>query len=155
MDGIPLDLRPIIKHMNDDVQSLLAMSLASRALRVEAQQFLFRTVALLKDVDAHIKFLTIVTSSSLLASLVEEYRQFDLLDAKHHQEPLWGLTCRGLQAMINLKVLCFCAMNDHPSSQILRGCSFQLDVFRWESRDDAEQLLEFLPKPAKLTRSCR
>jgi hypothetical protein len=89
MDGLPLDLlRPIIKHLNDDVQSLLAVSLASRALPVEAQRILFRTVALLKDVDAHIKFLVVVTSSSLLASLVEEYRQIDLLDAKHHQ---WGI----------------------------------------------------------------
>ena len=102
MDSLPLDLlRPIIKHLNDDVQSLLAVSLASRALRVEAQLILFRTVAFLKDVDAHIKFLTVVTSSNLLASLVEEYRQFDLLDARDHQGPLWGLTYRGLQAMIN------------------------------------------------------
>jgi len=148
MDSLPFDLlRPIVKHLNDDVQSLLAVSLASRALRVEGQRILFRTVALLKNVDAHIKFLAIVTSSNLLASLVEEYRQFDLLDAKHQQEPLWGLTCRGLQAMVNLKVLCFCAMHGHPSSQILRGCSFQLEVFRWvrwESRDDAGRLLEFL-----------
>ena len=41
-------------------------------------------------------------------------------------------------------------MNGHPSSQVLRGCSFQLDVFRWESRDDAEQLLEFLPSQPSL-----
>lgn len=151
MNSLPFDLlRPIVKHLNDDVQSLLAVSLASRALRVEGQRILFRTVALLKDVDAHTKFLTVVASSDLLASLVEEYRQFDLLDAKHHREPLWGLTCRGLQAMVNLKVLCFCAMGGRPSSQILRGCRFQLEVFRWESRDDAEQLLEFLPTQSSL-----
>ena len=40
-------------------------------------------------------------------------------------------------------------MNGH-SSRILRGCSFQLEVFRWESRDDAEQLFEFLPSQPSL-----
>jgi hypothetical protein len=80
----------------------------------------------------------------VLAPLVEEYHQVDLLDAEHKQEPLWELTCCALQAMVNLKVLFFGALKSHPSIQILRECTFQLEVFGWESRDDAEQLLEFL-----------
>jgi hypothetical protein len=149
--NLPLELlRPIIEQLNDDLPSLLAVSLASPALRVEGQRILFRTVVLSKDVDVHIKFLTVVTSSSLLAHFVEEYHQVDLLDAEHKQEPLWGLTCRGLQAMVNLKVLLFRALNGHPSAQILQECTFRLEVLGWECRDDAEQLYGFFLTQPKL-----
>lgn len=151
MKNIPLELlRPIIEHLDDDSQSLLAVSLASRVLRVEGQRILFRTMTLLKDKEAHIKFLTVVTSSSMLAQLVEEYWQFDLLDVDHEQEPLWRLTCRGLNAMVNLKHLFFSTLSGRPCAQILRGCTFQLEVLRWENHDDAEQLLEFLPSQPHL-----
>ena len=136
-------LRPIIEHLSDHVPSLLSVSLASPALRVEGQRLLFRTVALQKDKKTHITFLTAITTSSVLAPLVEEYQQVGLLDAEHKQEPLWGLTCRALQAMVNLKVFLFRALNGHPSVQILQECTFQLEVFRWRSYDDAEQLLKF------------
>ena len=123
--NLPLELlRPIIEHLNDDLPSLLAVSLASPALRVEGQRLLFRT-ALWENVDVHIKFLTVMTSSTHLGHFVKEYHQVDLLDTEHKQEPLWGLTCRGLQAMANLpKVLLFHALNGHPSAQMLKGCTF-------------------------------
>jgi hypothetical protein len=106
--NLPLELlRPIIEHLNDDLPSLLAVSLVSSALRVEGQRLLFRTVALSENVEAHIKFLSAVTSSTLLGHFVKEYHQVDLLDAEHKQEPLWGLTCHGLQAMVNLKFFSF------------------------------------------------
>lgn len=141
--NLPLELlRPIIEHLNDDLPSLLAVSLASPALRVEGQRLLFRT-ALSENVDVHIKFLTVITSSTHLGHFVKEYHQVDLLDAEHKQEPLWGLTCRGLQAMANLKVLLFRALNGHPSAQMLKGCTFRLEVLKWECRDDAEQLYGF------------
>ena len=58
--NLPLELlRPIIEHLNDDLPSLLAVSLASPALRVEGQRLLFRT-ALSENVDVHIKFLTVI-----------------------------------------------------------------------------------------------
>jgi len=141
--NLPLELlRPIIEHLNDDFPSLLAVSLASPALRVEGQRLLFRTVALSKNVDMHIKFLTVVTSSTLLGHFVEEYHQVDLLDVEQKREPLWGLTCRGLQAIVNLKVLLFRSLNGHPSAQILKE-STRVEVFGWECRDDAEQLYGF------------
>ena len=143
MDGLPLDLlRPIVEHLKDDVRSLLAISLASPTLRVEGQRILFRKVTL-SGLNSHIKFFTSVTSSGKLALLVEEYEQLGLVDAKLPQEPFLGLTCRGLQAMVNLKVLLFHAFNGLASTQILRGCTFQLEVFGWESRD-AELLVGFL-----------
>ena len=143
MDGLPLDLlRPIVEHLKDDIRSLLAISLASPTLREEGQRILFRTVALY-GLNNHIKFFTAVTSSGKLAPLVEEYEQLGLVDAEFQQEPLWGLTCRGLQAMVNLKILLFHAFHGLPSTQILHGCTFQLEVFGWASRD-AELLVEFL-----------
>jgi len=131
--NLPLELlRPIIEHLNDDLPSLLAVSLASPALRVEGQRLLFRTVALSKNVDMYIKFLTVVTSSTLLGHFVEEYHEVDLLDVEQKREPLWGLTCRGLQAMVNLKVLLFRSLNGHPSAQILKECT-RVEVFGWSA----------------------
>ena len=100
--------------------------------------------------EAHIKFLTAVTSSSLLAQYVEEFQQFELLDTEHQQEPLWDLTCRGLNAMVNLKYLLFQALNILPCAHILHGCTFRLEILRWQNDRDEEQLLEFLTSQPNL-----
>jgi hypothetical protein len=143
--NIPPELfRPIVEYLDDDSESLLSISLASRVLRGEGQRILFRTMYLPIDMEAHIKFLTAVTSSSLLARYVEEFQQFELLDTEHQQEPLWELTCRGLNAMVNLKYLLFQALNSLPCAHILRGCTFRLEILRWQNDRDEEQLLEFL-----------
>ena len=143
MDNLPLDLlRPIIENLADDSRSLLAVSLASRQLRVEGQRVLFRKVAPPMYRDTHTKFFTTVTSSSLLASLVEEYHQLDLLERE--VEPFLALTCRGLQAMVNLKHLRLRTWSDHASGQILHGCTFQLEVFEWNNPNGIVQILEFL-----------
>ena len=145
MSSLPLDLlRPIVENLADDFRSLQAVSLGSHQLRVEGQRILFRKAAFSYYRGGHSKFLTVVTSSSLLASLVEEYHQFDLLGRVDLHEPLWGLTCRGLQSMVNLKILVFRSWYGHPSAQILHGCTFQLEALKWESCDDEELLLEFL-----------
>ena len=102
------------------------------------------------DKEAHIKFLTVIISSSLLAQHVEEFHQFRLLDPERQQEPLWDLTCRGLNAMINLKRFFFGASKSSPSATILRGCTFQLKTLRWENYRDAEQLLEFISSQPNL-----
>ena len=110
---------------------------------MEGQRVLFRKVALSLYGDRHVKFLTAVTSSSRLALLVEEYHLFDLL----HKEPFWELTSRGLQGMVNLKILRFRTfLGDQVSAQLLHGCTFQLEVFEWNNRnhDDVEQVLVFL-----------
>ena len=145
MGSLPLDLlRPIVENLADDSRSLLAVSLASHQLRVEGQRILFRKVALSKYGGRHATFLTTVTSSSLLASLVQEYHQFGLLNSERQEEPFWGLTCRGLQAMVNLKILRIRTWNGHASAQIFHGCTFQLDAFEWKNRGDVDQILEFL-----------
>ena len=102
------------------------------------------------DKDAHIKFLTVIISSSLLAQHVEEFQQYELLDTEHQQEPLWELTRRGLNAMVNLKYLLFQALRALPCAQILRGCTFRLEILRWQNLRDEEQLLEFLTSQPKL-----
>jgi len=151
MDRLPLDLlQPIIENLADDPRSLLAVSLASRQLRVEGQRILFRKVALAIHRARHTKFLTTITSSSLLASLVEEYHQFDVLDSVRQEQPLFGLTTRGLQAMVNLKILRFRIFLGQASAEILHGCTFQLEVFEWNNRDDEELVLEFLQTQPRL-----
>jgi len=151
MDRIPPELlRLIIEHLRYDRKSLLAVSLASHLLRVEGQRILFRTMGFLKDKEIHIKFLTVIISSSLLAQHVEEFFQFRLLNPEHQEEPLWELTCRGLNAMVNLKHLFFGAVNGLPCAQILRGCTFHLEILKWENYRDAEQLLQFLPTQTDL-----
>jgi hypothetical protein len=151
MDSIPSEIfRPIIEHLNHDRESLLAVSLASHLLRVEGQRMLFRTMDCPTNKETHIKFLTVIISSSLLAQHVKEFFQFGLLNPEHQQEPLWELTCRGLNAMVNLKHLVFSAFHDSPCAQILRGCTFRLEILKWGNFRDAEQLLEFLPTQTDL-----
>jgi len=92
MGSLPLDLlRPIVENLADDSRSLLAVSLASRQLRVEGQRILFRKVALSYYRHRHTKFLTAVASSSLLASLVKEYHQFDLVNKEHPGRTILGV----------------------------------------------------------------
>jgi len=150
MGSLPLDLlRPIVENLADDSRSLLAVSLASRQLRVEGQRILFRTVAPMR-LAHHIRFLTTVTSSSLLASLVEEYHQFDLLNNQPQEESFLGLTCRGLQAMVNLKILRLRTGTGQASARLFHRCTFQLEVFDWYNRGDVEQILEFLQNQPQL-----
>ena len=145
MGSLPLDLlRPIVEHLAGDFRSLLAISLVSHELRMEGQRILFRKVVLSFCGDRHVKFLTAITSSSLLAPLVKEYHLFDLV---YKVEPFWGLTRRGLQAMVNLKILRFCTLRgEKVSAEILHACTFQLEVFQWNNRDhdDTEQVSAFL-----------
>jgi len=107
-------------------------------------------MALIDDKEAHIKFLTVIISSSLLAQHVEEFHQFGLIDPERQQEPLWDLTWRGLNVMVNLERLFFGTSKGGPSVTILRGCTFQLKTLRWEDYHDAEQLLEFISSQPRL-----
>jgi len=153
MKSLPLELlRPIVGHLKYDSDALLAVSLASRELRVEGQRNLFRRMVLASDHKAQIKFLTVIISSTVLAQYVEEFQQFELIDPMQQEklEPLWSLTCRGLQAMVNLKYLFFGAAYGEPCAEILRGCTFQLEILRWENYYDAERLFEFLTSQRKL-----
>ena len=148
MDNLPLDLlRPIIENLADDSRSLLAVSLASRQLRVEGQRILFRKVAPLMVRVRHAKFLNAIISSSLLASLVEEYHQFNVNHREYH-EPFWRLTCRGLQAMVNLKIFRFRMFAYEASAEIFHGCTFQLEVLHWSN--DGELIFDFLQTQPQL-----
>jgi len=151
MGSLPLDLlRPIVDNLADDSRSLLAVSLASRELRVEGQRILFRKVAFPFGQDRHTKFLTAITCSSLLASLVEECHQFHLPIKGRQSEQFCGLACRGLQAMVNLKILRLHTWDGRASAQIFHGCTFQLEVLEWNNPEDVEQILEFLQTQPQL-----
>jgi len=137
--------RPIVFHLYQDYPSLLAISLASRRLNVEGQRALYRTINIPHDAQTtHTLFLATILSQDRLALLVEEYRQPNILLSR--EDPLWGLLRRGLQAMVNLKRLILEApSHGRPSVEILRGCSFQLDVLQWYNTSDLkEEELEFL-----------
>ena len=153
---IPPELyRPIVLYLHQDRPSLLAVSLASRILNAEGQRVLFRTMDISRDAQTtHTLFLTTILSQERLASLVEEYHQpNDILRSR--EDPLWDLLRRGLQAMVNLKRLFLEApSNGRPSVEILRGCTFQLDLLQWynanELNEEEPEFLEFLASQPRL-----
>jgi hypothetical protein len=151
--NIPLELyRSIILHLDQDRPSLLAVSLASRALNVEGQRVLYKTMNISKDAEnVHTLFLTTIISQKRLAFLVEEYRQpYDLLQLQPQKGPLWKLVHHGLQAMVNLKRLFLNPSRRHPSVEILRGCTFQLDFLQWYNAVEEADPLEFLASQVRL-----
>jgi hypothetical protein len=94
------------------------------------------------ELETHIKFLKCILDNNRLALLVREYTQESI--GQYQTGILWGYLCRGLQAMVNLKVLKFRASNGGPSPKILRGCTFQLRSLVWGSCHDENHLSEFL-----------
>ena len=147
--------RPIIIHLHQDRPSLLAVSLASRILNAEGQRALYRTIDISHDAQTtHTLFLETILSQDRLALLVEEYRQpKNILQSR--EDPLWDLLHRGLQAMANLKRLFLETPSDgRPSIDILRGCSFQLDLLQWYNASDLNEeepeFLEFLASQPRL-----
>jgi hypothetical protein len=103
--NIPPELyRFIVLHLHQDLPSLLAVSLVSQTLNVEGQRVLYKNVDILHKPDAETLFLTTIVSQKRLALLVEEYHEpGDIL--RYRNDSLWGLICRGVQAMVNLKRL--------------------------------------------------
>ena len=105
---------------------------------------LFRTMDISRDAQTtHTLFLTTILSKERLAFLVEEYRQPHKI-LQSWEDPLWDLLRRGLQAMVNLKRL-FLEAPSHgcPSVEILRGCTFQLDLFQWCNANDSSTEPDF------------
>jgi len=95
-----------------------------------------------RGTGTHIEFLKSILDNNRLALLVHEYTQEGI--AHYQRGTLWGYLCRGLQAMVNLKVLKFRALDGQPSVEILRGCTFQLQSLVWGNRGDEDHLSGFL-----------
>jgi hypothetical protein len=153
---IPPELyRPIVLHLHRDRPSLLAVSLASRTLNAEGQRVLYRTMDISSDAQTtHTLFLKTILSHVRLALLVKEYRQPKNI-LRSREDPLWDLLHRGLQAMVNLKRLFLEAPSyGCPSLDIVRGCTFQLDLLQWYNASDLNEeepeFLEFLASQPRL-----
>ena len=129
--ALPSELfRLIIQHLSEDRKTLRAISLACRMLQHEGQRQLYRKIRFLRrGPGTHIKFFKGILDNNRLALLVHEYSQ----DTFAHSQ--WGTLRdylrRGLQAMVNLKVLQFLTVNDQPAADILRDCTFQLRSLVW------------------------
>jgi hypothetical protein len=132
----------IIQHLSEDRKTLCAISLACRMLQHEGQRQLYRKMTFSRGTGTHIEFLKCILDNNRLALLVHEYTQDGI--AHYQRGTLWGYLCRGLQAMVNLKVLKFRALDGHPSAEILKGCTFQLRSLFWGNRDDEDHLSNFL-----------
>jgi hypothetical protein len=141
---LPVELlRPIIQHLADDRQTLCAISVTCRMLQQEGQRGLYKKMTHSIKVDTHFKFLGTILQNNRLALLVEEYSQDTV--AHYQRGILWDYLCRGLRAMVNLKILKFRAVGGHPASEILTGCTFQLKGLFWGSRSDEDGLSDFIP----------
>lgn len=111
-------------------------------LQHEGQRQLYRKMTFSRGTGTHIEFLKSILDNNRLALLVHEYTQDGIT---HYQTgTLWGYLCQGLQAMVNLKVLKFTALDGHPSTEILRDCAFQLRSLCWGNHDDEDHLSNFL-----------
>ena len=131
--------RLIIQHLSRDPQALCAISLVCRILQEKGQRQLYRKMISPRGTGPHIKS---ILDNNRLALLVHEYTQEGI--AHYQKGTLWGYLCRGLQAMVNPKVLKFRALGGQPSAEILRGCTFQLRSLVWGSRGYEDHLSEFL-----------
>ena len=135
--------RLIIQHLSDDRQALCAISLVCKILQEEGQRQLYRKIISPRGAGIHIEFLKCILDNNRLALLIHEYTQEGI--APHQRGTLlWDYLCRGLQAMVNLKVLKFCALDGQSSAEILSGCTFQLRSLVWGNRDDEGHLSKFL-----------
>jgi hypothetical protein len=140
---LPAELfRPIIQYLSDDRQTLCAISVTSRMLQQEGQRALYKKMTHSINVDIHIKFLGTILENNRLALLVEEYCQDTVVH--YGKGILWDYLCRGLRAMVNLKILQFRAFGGHPASEILTGCTFQLKGLSWGSHSDENGLSDFI-----------
>jgi hypothetical protein len=120
--------RLIIQHLSEDRKTLCAISLACRMLRHEGQRQIYRKIRSSGRAVTHIAFLKSILDNNRLALLVYEYSQDSIA---HYRRQVWDYLCRGLQAMVNLKVLKFRALNDRPAADVLRDCTFQLRSLSW------------------------
>jgi hypothetical protein len=125
--------RLIIQHLSEDRRALRAISLACRMLQHEGQRQLYRKMRFSRSPVTHIAFFKSILNNNRLALLVHEYSQDGI--AHYRRGTLWDYLCRGLQAMVNLKVLKFRALNDQPAADILSNCTFQLRSLVWRNRD--------------------
>jgi len=135
--------RPIIQCLSDDRKTLCAISVTCRMLQQEGQWGLYKKMTHSINVDTHIKFLGTILQNNRLALLVEEYCQDTV--AHYRRGILWDYLCRGLRAMVNLKILKFRAFGGHPASEILTGCTFQLKGLFWGNHSDENGLSNFIP----------
>ena len=126
----------IIQHLSEDRKALCAISLACRMLQHEGQHQLYRKIqSFPRGLVFCIVFLKSILDNNRLALLVHEYSQDSI--AHYRRGALWDYLCRGLQAMVNLKVLEFSAPNDQPAADILRDCTFQLRSLVWWNSVDS------------------
>jgi hypothetical protein len=128
-------LRPIIEEIQDR-PTLYALSLSSRALHLESQRILYRSISLQdrSNFRLHLYFLTTINQNPQLSLYVREYHSYSIID--YHENPGWNLLKQGLEKMINLKELSFRAVGGHPSCDLLENCTFQLDRLTWSNQWD-------------------
>lgn len=125
--SLPVELyRPIVHNLEHNTTALLAIALASRELQLEAERFIYRSMALKSEVDQQ-KFLTCILECSRRASLVEMYSQDEVSYSGKFR--LWSLLCNALNDMRNLKYLAIhtVLITDSPS-EFHRRYSFRLST---------------------------
>jgi hypothetical protein len=99
-------IRPIIKEIQDR-PTLYALSLSSKALHIEPQRILYRSIPLQDQSNfrLHLYFFTTINQNPQLALYVHEHRSYSIIDS--HENPGWSLSKNGLENMVHLKELSF------------------------------------------------
>ncbi|KAJ3506713.1 hypothetical protein NLJ89_g6714 [Agrocybe chaxingu] len=162
---LPQELyRSILENLVGDRRSLLRVLLASKALQAEGERILYRAV-----IDLGYKPQQFDDSTTLQQDLNTKFFASIMAPGREHvslyvrafsirggvftrRNALFrSLLCVALKSMKNLKFLSF--GSDRPSAEFLEGCTFQLEVLRWECTCiyDELALRRFLPLQRSLT----
>ena len=142
-------LRSILEEIQDR-PTLYALSLSTKALYLESQRILYRSIPLQDQSNfrLHYYFLSTINQNPQLSLYVHEYHSYNIID--YHENPQWNLLKHGLEKMINLKELSFRAIGGHPSCDLLENCTFQLDRLTWWNQWDVS-MTPFLAGQSRLT----
>lgn len=146
MVSLPVELYRLIvsSFTGSDRSTLLALMASCRDFHAEAETQLYREfvhTSTNKSLDIQLSFLRTVTQSPSKATLVRLYMFFEC--PLRDKDPFWPLFRDFLHAVPNLKELGFGVSSGTPRAGILHGCTFQLEVLRWECPSDEEELLYF------------
>ncbi|TFK71135.1 hypothetical protein BDN72DRAFT_958288 [Pluteus cervinus] len=140
MAALPTELWAIVIEHDTTTPTLLSVCLVCHALRIEAQQYLYRRVLDL-TLRSQTIFLKTIIDSPRLASYV---RTFSIRVGLRMSPDYWDSLKSGFQAMVNLTELLFSRYKGEPcAADLLVGVPFQLKTLLWGCLSD-DGLLTFL-----------
>ncbi|PPR00142.1 hypothetical protein CVT24_008944 [Panaeolus cyanescens] len=146
---LPVEIFPtILRFLQGDYQSIIALTTTSKTIASEANKLLYRDITRWPaNRERHTKFLTTIIASPELGLAVHSY---SIVVASTDLDPFFELLHSGLKVMNKLQhltiedlVVSHYMPNTHLT-RVLTGGSFSLKSFHWLCRSDENPIAEFL-----------